>query len=239
MCPFPPQKMSIRALVSFVLLLPFLSGCAVARPAPSASARPPVSPGEQARGALASQSPSVAQRLLVRRVWLLLEAEKPAALAAHAEQIATAAGGHVETLVLDEGERLRAVLRIPADRLEGVVAALERLGEVEEKRVAAADVTEENADLEARLRTLVAVRDRLRQHLERAEGVPDLLTLEREIARVQSEIEILESRLERLRTGVALAEVTLEARQERILGPLGRLGAGIVWAISKLFVIRW
>ena len=198
-----------------------------------------MSPVEQASAAPGAALPSVAERLLIQRVRLTLEADDPALLAPEAQQIAVAADGYVESLVLDEGEQLRVVLRVPASRLAEVVAALEQLADVEEKRILTEDVTEETADLEARLRTLIAVRDRLREYLQRAEGVPDVITIERELARVQSEIEILQSRLERLGTDVAFSEVTLEVRQEPILGPLGLVVYGIGWAISKLFVIRW
>ncbi|HEX5725213.1 MAG TPA: DUF4349 domain-containing protein [Longimicrobiaceae bacterium] len=213
-------------------LFPVLCALALAACTSNLPAPPPPAPAGAGEGA------SVDERLLVQRVSLELEAERPAEAAAQVEAVTRGVGGYVESATAREAKRVHLVLRIPAASLDSVLAAVSRLGEVEDRRVSALDVTEESTDLEARLQNLVAVRDRLRQHLQRAGGVQDVIAVERELARVQTEIDALEARLKRLRTDVAMSQVTLDIHRKRVLGPLGLLLAGLGWLIGKLFVIQ-
>ena len=179
-----------------------------------------------------------AERQLVRRAELELTAREPDSIAPRATEITRGAGGYVASSVLEEGSRLRMSLRVPSAALEPTLAALSALGEVERREISALDVTEQLYDLEARLQNLRAVRDRLRQYLQRANAVGDVTEVERELTRVQGDIEVLEGRLKRLREDTALSQITLDVHQKRVLGPLGQLLAGVAWLIGKLFVIR-
>lgn len=225
--------MRIRLLSALALLL-LTTGCSMSR---GASMAPPPPAEATAVPSDASARVAGAERLLVRRAELVVEAERPEALEPRVQEIIRAAEGYVESSVVSEG-RLRASLRVPSAAMESTLASLSALGEVERRQVSALDVTEQVIDLEARLQNQRAVRDRLRQHLDRAAAVSDVIQVERELARVQAEIEMLEGRLERLRTETALSQINLEIRQKRILGPLGQLFAGLAWVIEKLFVIR-
>jgi hypothetical protein len=99
-------------------------------------------------------------------------------------------------------------------------------------------VTEQVVDLDARRKNLAAVRDRLRSLLERAANVGEMVAVERELARVQGDLDALDARLKHLRATTSLSEVTVTASRERILGPLGYLGYGLYWVVAKLFVLR-
>lgn len=134
-------------------------------------------------------------------------------------------------------EFVRIELRVPEDRLDAFLAALEDIGDVEDRSVSARDVTEQVVDWEARLENLVELRDRLRQLLERAESVPDLVMVERELARVQAELDSLTRRLESVRGEVALSRVAVSLTEEVQLGPLGYLFYGLGKAVSWLFFI--
>lgn len=199
-------------------------------------------PGEAAQQTHAATAPGVqlppAERLLVRRAELELVAPEPGALTPRVEEITRAAGGYVASSLVSEGRVLRMSLRVPSPALDSTLAALSTLAEVERRQVSALDVTDQVFDLEARLRNLRAVRDRLRQHLERAAAVGDVIQVERELTRVQGEIEVLEGRLGRLREDASLSHIGLEVRRKRVLGPLGQVVAGAVWLVSRLFVIR-
>ncbi len=46
------------------------------------------------------------------------------------------------------------------------------------RRISSEDVTEQYVDIDARLRTMVALRDRLRALLDKAQDVKDILTIE-------------------------------------------------------------
>jgi hypothetical protein len=220
-------------------LRPALALAAAAALAACTVARPGLAPGvDRSTVEFVAVAAPPAERLLVHRAELGLVAAEPAALARRVAEITEGSGGHVVASLVSEGRVLRATLRVPAGALEPTLDALSGLGRVSRREVSARDVTEQVFDVEARLRSLRAVRERLRQHLERAEGVRDLIEVERELTRVQGEIEMLEGRAGRLRGDAALAQVELVVRRETVLGPLGWLLHGVVTLISKLFVIR-
>lgn len=75
------------------------------------------------------------------------------------------------------------------------------------------DLTRQIVDTEARLRALTALRDRLQELLRARPGrLADLLEVERELARVQGEIDAIQSNLTVMRTRVAMSELTINYR---------------------------
>lgn len=75
------------------------------------------------------------------------------------------------------------------------------------------DLTRAIVDTEARLRAQSALRDRLQRLLESRPGrLADLLEVERELARVQGEIDAVQSNLAVMRTRVAMSELNLSYR---------------------------
>jgi hypothetical protein len=229
----PEKVTAARTIVCLAAALAF-GGCtsrsssvAVAPPAPEFDALE-----------IASSSAQAADRLLIRQVSLRMDADNPESLAEPVNQIAVAAGGFVQRVTTERNERLEVMLRVPAARLDTVLAQLERLGDVKERAESARDVTEESIDVEARLTSLIAVRDRLRSLLRSSNSVQDIIAVERELARIQGEVDALEARLKYLRSNVALAQVAVRIDQRHILGPLGWVVAGAAWVVSKLFVIK-
>jgi hypothetical protein len=75
------------------------------------------------------------------------------------------------------------------------------------------DLTRAIVDTEARLRAQTALRDRLQELLRSRPGrLSDLLEVERELARVQGEIDAVQSNLAVMRTRVAMSELTIHYR---------------------------
>src|SRR5690606_35284806 len=75
-------------------------------------------------------------------------------------------------------------------------------------------------DDEARLRNSIALRGRLQQLLDRANNVEEALAIEKELARIQAEIESMRARLDRMKSEVELATLSLTLERKRVLGPL-------------------
>lgn len=161
-----------------------------------------------------------------------------------AGRIVKDAGGYVPDSVTSKDAAARLNLRVPAARLSDVLDRLAALGSEARRQVSSEDVTETLHDLEAELANKKALRDRLRALLTRAKDVKDVLSVESELTRLQTDIDALEGRRKRMREDVALSaiELTLTPREAvkktRILGPLGYLYVGTKWIVTKLFVIR-
>jgi len=83
-------------------------------------------------------------------------------------------------------------------------------GRIISQGVNSEDLTRQIVDTEARLRALTSLRDRLQELLRSRPGrLSDLLEVERELARVQGEIDATQSNLAVMRTRVAMSELTL------------------------------
>ena len=96
----------------------------------------------------------------------------------------------------------------------GISAQVEAAdGRITQQTVSTEDLTRAIVDTEARLRAQTALRDRLQQLLRNRPGrLADLLEVERELARVQGEIDAVQSNLAVMRTRVAMSELTITYR---------------------------
>jgi hypothetical protein len=83
-------------------------------------------------------------------------------------------------------------------------------GRLKSRTTQSEDLTRQLVDTEARLRAQTALRDRLQALLRSRPGrLADLLEVERELARVQGEIDAVQSSLAVMRTRVSMSELTL------------------------------
>ena len=86
-------------------------------------------------------------------------------------------------------------------------------GRIQGQTTSTEDLTRQIVDTEARLRAQTALRDRLQELLRSRPGrLADLLEVERELARVQGEIDSVQSNLAVMRTRVAMSELTVNYR---------------------------
>lgn len=113
------------------------------------------------------------------------------------------------------------VVRIPAAKFEQALARFEELGTVDGRQIEAQDVTEEFVDLDARLKAAQAVRERLLAVLADARKVEDTLAVEKELGRVNAEIDGLKAKLDVLRGRVAMSTLSLFFKRVARLPALG------------------
>ena len=110
---------------------------------------------------------------------------------------------------------LQASLRIPAPQLVAAVAELKALGRVENETQGGEEVTQQHADLVARLKNSRETEQRLQDVLRTRTGkVKDVLEVEQEIARVRGEIEQMESEQQTLEHRVDFAAIDLKLAEE-------------------------
>jgi len=110
---------------------------------------------------------------------------------------------------------LQASLRIPAPQLVAAVAELKALGRVELENQSGEEVTQQHADLVARLKNSRETEQRLQAILlERTGKISDVLEVEQEIARVRGEIEQMEAEQKNLEHRVSFATIDLKLGEE-------------------------
>lgn len=117
-----------------------------------------------------------------------------------------------------EGRRRsgRWVARVPSARFAEFLEEVSLLGIAEEQEQTAQDVTMEYLDLEARIKTKNELEQRILKLLEDRGGkLSDVVKVERELARVRSDIESMEGQLRYLKNRTAFSTVTVDVREEQ------------------------
>jgi hypothetical protein len=110
---------------------------------------------------------------------------------------------------------IQASLRIPAPQMAAAVAELKALGRVENETQNGEEVTQQHADLLARLKNSHETEQRLQDVLRTRTGkVKDVLEVEQEIARVRGEIEQMEAEQQTLEHRVNFATIDLKLAEE-------------------------
>jgi hypothetical protein len=176
-----------------------------------------------------------AQRMLVRRGDLSEEVEDLTPPVVRTRSLTESLGGYIASESRDE-RRVSVSMRVPEPKLDVALDSLSQLGTVKSRKVSSQDVTEESIDVEARITSLSTERDQLRTLLEKAVNMSDVFTLERELARVQGDIDSLEHRLDHLKNTSALAELNAEFSKKREPGPISVFFSAIGRGIGRLFV---
>ena len=113
-------------------------------------------------------------------------------------------------------------LRVPASRLDSLVAALEEgLGDVEQKSIQAQDVTAESIDLETRMANKRAYLDQYRALLKETRTIDDALRVREQIRLLEEELESVTARRNYLAGQVAMStlEVTIVQRKPYVYRP--------------------
>lgn len=165
-------------------------------------------------------------RSVITTGWIQLTVDDPVASAAEAVRLTEAADGRVDSRTESPGTdtqpaRASLTLRIPADELDGVVAALRELGRVDQVSMNASDVTLQREDLEGRIEALTASVDRLQQLLASAANITDLIAIESELTTRQAELDGLVQQRDLLVDQVDYSTVTLELVTEGVAPTAG------------------
>jgi len=186
----------------------------------------------------APAAPSTLDRMTVRTGEQAVVVDSPTAVGRRVERMVQDAGGYLERSSSSSDGNVEIQARIPAAQLDGLMDSVAGLGKERRRRLTGADVTDQYTDLEARLRSNIALRDRLQQLLSRAATLDEVLTLEKQIARLQSDIDALQARIDQLKSRTELASLSVSLERKHVLGPLAVVGRGVGRLVGKLFVIR-
>lgn len=148
------------------------------------------------------------ERKLIRNASVSLEVKNLEEALSSVETLATSLGGYISNSNASRTS-VHVTLRVPADAFDEAVSGAEAVGSLLSKSVSVDDVSEEYYDLFTRLETRKVLHEKLSGYLKQAEKVEDLLSIERQLNNVQSEIESMEGRLRRLTDQIDLCTVSV------------------------------
>ncbi|WP_159774121.1 DUF4349 domain-containing protein [Streptomyces sp. HM190] len=168
----------------------------------------------------ADSAPTLGPSHVIRTASLTVRVKDVPKALAEARTVTENAGGFVgdESTTRDgEGrERTRVVLRVPTEKYEEVLTALEGTGRLIERKAKAEDVTEQVVDVESRITTQRASVARIRELMDRATRISDVVTLEGELSTRQADLESLLARQKSLKDRTSLATVTLSLSETAV-----------------------
>ncbi len=154
----------------------------------------------------------VSERRVISTGYMSVEVDEVPAAAGQVRIAAEALGGFVESSTVsgdDEDAFAEVTIRVPQEAFPEALDRVRRIGEVRSENLRAQDVTEQFIDLNARLRSALRTEGSLLDLLDRAADVEDVISIERELSRVRTDIERLQGQLNFLERRVSLSTLTV------------------------------
>lgn len=186
-------------------------------PAPEAPPAPPQAPQD-----------GTFKRDIVTNGSVQMVVTEPAQVADRLAAAVNDAGGRVDSRTERSGSSsptVNLVVRIPADKLDGVLADAKKLGTVESMSINHTDVTTQRVDLDARIQALQTSVDRLLDLMRRAGSVADLLSAESSLTQRQAELDSLRAQRAALGDQISYATINVSLSAKPAVTQRGFLGA--------------
>lgn len=113
----------------------------------------------------------------------------------------------------DDWVRGEVNVKVPYDRLSKVMDQIAALGEIKDKKISTQDVSEEYYDSQARLTVLKKKEERLLALLDQAKTIEEMISVENELTRVRSDLEVLQGRLNYLDNATSYSTISITLNQ--------------------------
>jgi len=186
------------------------------------------------------------ERHVIRNGSLELTVSNTRETVSQVKNIVASAGGIIGSAYIyelkDDLYAAELTLRVPAAQFDPVMDRLQALGKATNVGQSNQDVTMQYIDMEARIKTLHAQEERLREILKMAVKIEEVLQVEKELGRVRSEIEAMTAQFTYLQDQVVFSTINLRIKEEAIAtqnisqapfeNPGGRMKAAFVRSIN-------
>ena len=171
------------------------------------------------------------ERKIIYDASVTLQTEEPFQTGKQLMPLATKFGGYVM-----RSDNNQVVLRIESSYLNEVLDSLTNFGRIISQEISTQDVTDTYLDYEIRLGNAIQTRDRYLELIKLAESVEDIIRIEKELERLNGEIDLIKGKLNQLKHLTTYATVTIRLKEKVKPGPIGYVGLGLGKAIKWLFV---
>jgi hypothetical protein len=188
----------------------FSSPAAFATPAPAAMGVP--APADRSGRDDASTALQTAQRQVISTASITIEVAEVQFASGEVRRIAESLGGFVEQLSISGGsnsQQANITIRVPQDKFFIAVERLKDLGEVQNQNLGSEDVSDRFIDLKARLNSAEREERSLLSLLDKNLKVGEILSIERELSRIRSDIERFQGQLNFLERRVDLSTISV------------------------------
>ena len=184
---------------------------------------------------------SFQERKTVQKADLNLRVQDAAAAVDQIIALCSENGGYtVSSRVYRQDEIVsgKLAIKVPQTNLLSVINSISALGEVNDKTITAQDVTEEYYDSQARLKVLKAKEERLLGLMDEATNITEIISVENELTKTRSEIEVLTGRLQFLTNATEYSQIDITLAQglpgtvKAPQGTLGKAWQGLVGSVN-------
>ena len=166
-----------------------------------------------------AQSATLAPSMIIRNGEVSVQVDSLEQAITAVRALAASLGGYVGNVSTNTGQReIRTAsleMKVPAARFDEAISGMTPLGKVEHSSATAQDVGEEFVDVTARVDNAKRLERRLVELLASRTGkLDDVLSVERELARVREEIERYEGRIRYLSAHVATSTIVATVHEK-------------------------
>jgi len=168
---------------------------------------------------------------IIYNAQLQLIVKNPDTINIHLVRIAKKHKGYAQTV----GSRY-SVIRVATDSLSRAISDIASLGKLESKNISGEDVTDQFQDFQIRLDNAEKARTRYLELLQKAQNVEETLKVEKELERLNVEIDLLKGKINRLSHLTEYSTISVRLKEKVKPGILGYIFIGVYKSVRWLFV---
>ncbi len=260
------MKKLIALLLTGLMLVSLLAGCAASKDmvAMDTETFAPMENGALADGIYdslsrdrldtdyedSSDKGGVAERKLIRKIYLSTETEDMDPLLAAIDSKVSALGGYMESREVYTGSRYASydsrrhadlVIRIPKDKLDEFVAHVGKESNITSSNETSDDVTLTYVAVQSRMTALQKEEARLLELIDKAANLSELLELEKRLTEVRTDLENVTSQLLLYDNLVDFGTIEISISEVQKLTPVqepgffNRIGSGFMESLRNLW----
>ncbi len=193
-------------------------------------------------GGGAKDQPTSQERVVIYSGHVSLEIKDIQGTLQRIRELAEGNGGYVASSsrsTYDTQTIAQIAIRVPKDQFRSSIQQIEAYGKVLDESTNSEDITQQYADLKARLNNLQKQEERLQEILDMAKTVEDILRVETELGRIRGEIDSLQGQINYLEGNaeMSLISVTLTEPLPTFMPPGMNWGETFEIAVQGFFTI--
>lgn len=172
---------------------------------------------------------------IIRTAYLTIEVKDVPGSVETLKNLAAQKGGYISSTNIQNTYNNRlsgsVILRVPASEFENALTGVKALGTVKTVSTQGRDVTEEYVDLQAQKTSYQNQLAQYNEIMKKAVNVEDVIVIQQQIDRVQTELNRLEGRLKYLDSQIDFSTITINLQEPEPVG--GQSGHNFITTINE------
>ena len=172
---------------------------------------------------------------IIKTAYITIEVKDVTGSVDALKSLVTAKGGYLSSSSISKGYNNRlsgtVVLRIPQAEFENTLAGVKAIGTVKSVSTQGEDVTEEYVDIQAQKTSYQNQLAQYNEIMKKAVKVSDVIEIQQQIDRVQTNLNRLEGRLKYLNSRIDMSTITVTLQEPEPVG--GETGHNFVTTINE------